>query len=154
MKQYYQGANFIPQEILLPCDMDEIAIVQSWLRQKKGKKVEISVPLRGDKKKLVDMATENAAHALEQIKAEMRAKLGNTERALQELAEALGLAGAAAADRMLRYLQHAGRESGRLDGRLRKRADEQAGVSPLQDQARGRQAQRLRQHERGRHCAA
>ncbi len=89
--QYYQGANFIPQEILLPCDMDEISIVQSWLRQKKGRKVEISVPVRGDKKKLVDMATENAGHALEQMKAEMRAKLGNTDRALKELADALGL---------------------------------------------------------------
>lgn len=93
VKQYYQSANFIPTEILLPCDMDEIAIVQSWLRQKKGKKVEVQVPIRGDKKKLVDMATENATHALEQIKAEIRAKLGNTERALQELGEALGLEG-------------------------------------------------------------
>jgi excinuclease ABC subunit C len=91
VKQYYQTANFIPQEILLPCDMDEIAIVQSWLRQKKGKKVEVQVPLRGDKKKLVDMAAENATHALDQIKAEMRAKLDNTQRALEELAEALGL---------------------------------------------------------------
>lgn len=91
VKQYYQTAAYIPQEILLPHDMDEIAIVQSWLRQKKGKKVEIQVPLRGDKKKLVDMATENATHALEQIKAEMRAKLGNTERAMQELADSLGL---------------------------------------------------------------
>jgi excinuclease ABC subunit C len=89
--QYYQGSNFIPQEILLPCDMDEISIVQSWLRQKKGCKVEISVPVRGDKKRLMDMATENAGHALEQMKAEMRAKLGNTGRALQELADALGL---------------------------------------------------------------
>ncbi len=91
VKQYYQNANFIPQEILLPCDMDEIAIVQSWLRQKKGKKVEVQVPVRGDKKKLVVMATENAGHALDQIKAEMRARLGNVERALQDLAEALGL---------------------------------------------------------------
>ena len=89
--QYYQGANFIPTEILLPCDMDEISIVQSWLRQKKGRKVEITVPIRGDKKRLMDMATENAGHALEQMKAEMRAKLGSTERALQELADALGL---------------------------------------------------------------
>jgi excinuclease ABC subunit C len=92
VKQYYQNANYIPSEILLPQEMDEIAIVQQWLRQKKGKKVEIHVPARGDKKKLVDMATENAVQALEQIKAEMRAKLGNTERALQELADALGLA--------------------------------------------------------------
>ena len=93
VKQYYQTANFIPQEILLPCDMDEIAIVQSWLRQKKGRKVEVQVPVRGDKRKLVEMATENAGHALEQIKAEMRAKLGSTERALSELGEALGLSG-------------------------------------------------------------
>ncbi len=91
VRQYYQGANFIPAEILLPCDMDEISIVESWLRQKKGRKVEISVPVRGDKKRLMDMATENAGHALEQMKAEMRAKLGSTERALQELADALGL---------------------------------------------------------------
>jgi excinuclease ABC subunit C len=91
VKQYYQSANFIPTEILLPCDMDEVAIVQSWLRQKKGKKVEVQVPLRGDKKKLVEMATENATHAMEQIKAEMRAKLDNTQRALEDLAEALGL---------------------------------------------------------------
>src|SRR5262249_51893897 len=91
VKQYYQTANFIPQEILLPCDLDEISIVQSWLRQKKGKKVEVQVPLRGDKKKLVDLATENATHALEQIKAEMRTKLDNTQRALEELADALGL---------------------------------------------------------------
>src|SRR5579859_3668589 len=74
VKQYYQNATYIPQEILLPHDMDEINIIQSWLRQKKGKKVELHVPVRGDKKKLVEMATENATHALDQIKAEMRAK--------------------------------------------------------------------------------
>ena len=91
VKQYYQNANYIPQEILLPHEMQESEIIQSWLRQKKGKKVEIFVPARGDKKKLVEMATENATHALAQIKAEMRAKLGNTEAALRELGEALGL---------------------------------------------------------------
>ena len=93
VKQYYQNANYIPQEILLPREIEENQIIQSWLRQKKGKKVEVMVPVRGDKKKLVDMATENATHALAQIKAEMRAKLGNTELALKELGDALGLAG-------------------------------------------------------------
>lgn len=91
VKQYYQTASFIPQEILLPCDLDEITIVQSWLRQKKGRKVEVQVPARGDKKRLIEMATENAVHALDQIKADLHARLGNTERALQELAETLGL---------------------------------------------------------------
>ncbi|CCW35315.1 excinuclease ABC subunit UvrC [Chthonomonas calidirosea] len=92
LKQYYQDAASIPQEILLPCDIDEMEIVRQWLRQKRGKKVEIHVPVRGERKRLVEMATENALHALEQIKAEMRARLDNTEQALKELAEALGLA--------------------------------------------------------------
>jgi excinuclease ABC subunit C len=91
MKQYYADANFIPEEIILPTTMDETAIIESWLKQRKGKKVEIQVPVRGDKKKLLDMATENASHALEQIKAEMRAKMGSAQAALQELADALGL---------------------------------------------------------------
>ena len=91
VKQYYQNANYIPQEILLPHEIEESQIIQSWLRQKKGKKVEVHVPARGDKKKLIDMATENASHALVQIKAEMRAKMGNAEVALKELGEALGL---------------------------------------------------------------
>lgn len=91
VKQYYQNAAYVPQEILLPCDIDETSIVESWLRQKRGGKVEIQVPVRGDKKRLVEMAAENAAHAMQQIRAEMRAKLGSTERALRELAEALGL---------------------------------------------------------------
>lgn len=93
VKQYYQSANFIPQEILLPGTLDEMQIIESWLRQRKGRKVELQVPVRGDKRKLVEMATENATHALEQMKAEMRAKLGNIHQALQELADALGLSG-------------------------------------------------------------
>lgn len=91
IKQYYEEAASIPQEILLPCDIDEVAIIRQWLRQKRGRKVEIQVPIRGERRKLVEMATENAVHALEQIKAEMRARLDNTEQALNELAEALGL---------------------------------------------------------------
>ena len=91
VKQYYQGAVYVPQEILLPCDIDEVSIIQQWLRQRRGSKVEIQVPVRGDKRRLVEMATENAGHAMVQIRAEMRAKLDNTGRALEELAEELGL---------------------------------------------------------------
>jgi excinuclease ABC subunit C len=93
VKQYYQSAPFIPQEILLPCDLVEHDIIQHWLQQRRGKRVEVHVPVRGDKRRLVEMATENAVHALEQIKADMRARLDNTGRALAELAESLGLPG-------------------------------------------------------------
>jgi excinuclease ABC subunit C len=78
--QYYQGANFIPQEILLPCDMDEISIVQSWLRQKKGKKVEISVPVRGDKKKLVDRRSGSNASISPTRRAKIRSRRWSSAR--------------------------------------------------------------------------
>ncbi len=93
VKQYYESASYVPREILLPCDIDETSIVQQWLRQKRGGAVELTVPLRGDKRKLVDMAAENATHAMDQVRAEMRAKLGSAQRALKDLAEALGLEG-------------------------------------------------------------
>jgi excinuclease ABC subunit C len=91
VKQYYQSAAEVPQEVLLPCDIEEAAIVESWLRHRRGSKVEITVPVRGDKRRLVEMAQENAAHALEQIRAEMRARLSSADRALRELATALRL---------------------------------------------------------------
>jgi len=91
VKQYYQTAAEIPQEVLLPCDIAEASIVQAWLRSRRGSKVEITVPVRGDKRRLVEMAQENALHALEQMRAEMRARLSNADRALRELAEALRL---------------------------------------------------------------
>ena len=93
VKQYYQNAAYVPQEVLLPCDIDEASIIETWLRQKRGSRVEITVPLRGDKKRLVEMATENASDAMERMRAEMRARLGNTDRALIELGAALGLEG-------------------------------------------------------------
>ncbi len=91
VKQYYQSAADVPQEVLLPCDIDEASIVESWLRTRRGSKVEITVPVRGDKRRLVELAQENAAHALDQLRAEMRARLSNAERALGELADALRL---------------------------------------------------------------
>jgi excinuclease ABC subunit C len=91
VKQYYQSAVEVPQEVLLPCDIDETSIVASWLRQRRGSKVEITVPVRGDKRRLVEMAQENAAHGLEQIRAEMRARLSHADRALRELAGTLRL---------------------------------------------------------------
>ncbi len=91
VKQYYQSAADVPQEVLLPCIIDEAKIVESWLRTRRGSKVEITVPVRGDKRRLVELAQENAAHALDQIRAEIRSRLSSAERALRELTQALRL---------------------------------------------------------------
>jgi excinuclease ABC subunit C len=65
VKQYYASASYIPPLILLQHPVDEPAVLSKWLEQQRGSRVEIQVPQRGAKKKLVDTATENAARGLE-----------------------------------------------------------------------------------------
>jgi excinuclease ABC subunit C len=89
LKQYYQDAAFVPSEILLPNHVEELEIIESWLRQKKGAKVTIQVPERGDKKKLVEMAATNAQVAMDQIKAYAAAEQTRIDSALMQLAQYL-----------------------------------------------------------------
>jgi excinuclease ABC subunit C len=89
LKQYYQDASFVPSEILVPAYGEEMEIIESWLRQKKGTKVTLHVPERGEKKKLLDMAATNAQLALEQIKVQSAAERSRIDGALKELAAAL-----------------------------------------------------------------
>ena len=89
VKQYYQDASFVPTEILLPSHVQEMEIIESWLRQKKGAKVSISVPERGEKKRLVEMAATNARLALDQIKAHSAQEQSRIDGALKQLSEAL-----------------------------------------------------------------
>ncbi|HVK06318.1 MAG TPA: excinuclease ABC subunit UvrC [Armatimonadaceae bacterium] len=91
VKQYYQDASYVPSEILLPAHVEEMEIIESWLRQKKGAKVTLQVPERGEKKRLVEMAATNARLALDQIKAASAAEQSRLDGALRELAEALGM---------------------------------------------------------------
>lgn len=61
LKHYYDERSDIPGEILvshLPAEMD---VLESWLKAKSGRKVEMRVPQRGDKKSLLDMVLNNAA---------------------------------------------------------------------------------------------
>jgi excinuclease ABC subunit C len=91
LKQYYQDAAFVPAEILLPTYVEESEIIESWLRQKKGAKVTITVPKQGEKRKLIDLAATNAQLALDQIKAHSAAEQSRVDGALRQLAEALDM---------------------------------------------------------------
>jgi len=64
VKQYYASASHIPQLILLQHPVDEPAVLSEWLGQQRGSRVELQVPQRGAKRKLVDTAAENAAQRL------------------------------------------------------------------------------------------
>ncbi len=91
VKQYYQDASFVPSEILLPAHVEEMEIMESWLRQKKGAKVTIQAPKQGEKKRLIEMAATNARLALDQIKAQSAAEQDRADTALRQLSEALDM---------------------------------------------------------------
>ncbi|MGZ3494494.1 MAG: excinuclease ABC subunit UvrC [Thermodesulfobacteriota bacterium] len=62
--QYYREGKFIPEQILIPAEIPEQEFVEKWLTELRGKRVRISVPMKGDKKNLLKMACENAERFL------------------------------------------------------------------------------------------
>ena len=60
LTQFYQGERFIPEEILLPVAIDDRAVREEYLGERKGRKVSIHAPQKGDRRRLVEMAMENA----------------------------------------------------------------------------------------------
>ncbi|GIW06123.1 MAG: UvrABC system protein C [Dehalococcoidia bacterium] len=94
VKQFYDQAPEVPPKILLPNRLDEEQVIESWLRNKRGgHKVRLQVPKQGDAKKLVDLVAENAQQILEQLRAKWLADENRNGAALDQLADALGLAG-------------------------------------------------------------
>lgn len=67
LKQYYQDSAVLPNRILLPFEVEDRELIGMMLSERKGKKVSVLVPQRGDNKRLVDMATNNALQELERI---------------------------------------------------------------------------------------
>ena len=91
VKQFYSQASELPQELVLPEELDEAEEIREWLRQVKGRRVELSVPRRGEKRRMVELATANARETLEQQQAEWAADRGNLNEAAMQLQEELGL---------------------------------------------------------------
>ncbi|RLA87733.1 MAG: excinuclease ABC subunit C, partial [Deltaproteobacteria bacterium] len=65
IKQYYHKERFIPKEIILPLDPLDKALITQWLSEKKGSKVNIIIPKRGERFKLLNLAIQNARINLE-----------------------------------------------------------------------------------------
>ncbi len=91
LKQFYQSATYVPQRILLPCRVSEAPLIQAWLSQMRGRKTALVAPQRGEKRRLVAMAEENAHEALRMMRAKWLADTGKTRAALEELQEELNL---------------------------------------------------------------
>lgn len=94
IKDYYTGTPFIPREIFVQFEMEETELIENWLTDKKGSRVYIRTPKRGDKEKLVELAAKNAQMVLDQDREKIKKEQGRTIGAMKEIAELLGLPGA------------------------------------------------------------
>mgnify|MGYP001275306834 FL=1 len=90
--QFYTEAATIPEQVMLPQQLEEARIIGQWLRSRRGgKKVEFFVPKEGQPHELVQMATENATETLQALRQQWQADTHKQETALAELQEALKL---------------------------------------------------------------
>ncbi len=93
LTQFYDSAAQVPPNLLLADYVEEPIIIEEWLSKKGGRKVEIQVPRRGEKRKLVELAAQNARRKLD----ELRLQWLNTEQravaGLSEVRDLLGLPG-------------------------------------------------------------
>ena len=85
LTQYYQEAPSVPREVILQDSVEDGALIAEWLTQKRGSKVEVVVPQRGERKRLADMAGENAALFLNQERARVSGLDGAGIKELQEI---------------------------------------------------------------------
>ncbi|SED23955.1 Excinuclease ABC subunit C [Gordonia malaquae] len=81
----------IPREVLVPALPDDVDQMQDWLTQRRGARVDIRVPQRGDKRNLMTTVERNASDALARHKLQRAGDLTTRSAALTELQEHLGL---------------------------------------------------------------
>ena len=91
IKQYYTNTPYIPKEILTTTPVSEEDVILEYLSKRKGQKVTILIPQKGDKKGLVKLAEDNAKLILSQDIERIKKQEKRTTGACQEIADALGI---------------------------------------------------------------
>lgn len=93
VKQFYSGTAFVPKEIIVQDDIvsEEKEIIEGFLSDIKGSKVTITAPQKGEKKKLVDLASKNAIIVFEQTGERLKREEKRTVGAVSQIQKALGI---------------------------------------------------------------
>ncbi|MGC3001940.1 excinuclease ABC subunit UvrC [Streptomyces sp. G35A] len=93
LQQLYgeETGDAVPREVLVPALPDPVEPVQEWLTRRRGSGVSLRIPQRGDKKALMETVQRNAQQALVLHKTKRASDLTTRSRALEEIADALGL---------------------------------------------------------------
>lgn len=93
IKQFYAGTPYIPRELLLPYELAEADLLTEWMTKRRGHKVTFTVPKKGEKEKLCELAQKNAAMVLAKDKERLIREAGRTTGAVRELEKIIGIAG-------------------------------------------------------------
>lgn len=93
LTQFYDSAASIPNDIVLAEHPEEAEIIERWLEQKGGHRVSITVPRKGEKKQLLNLAAQNAAQKLEEVRLKWLNASQRAIGALTELKQLLDLPG-------------------------------------------------------------
>jgi len=94
VKQFYEKSPHVPARVMLPVEVEETRIIESWLSQRRQgqAKVKLHVPRRGRNRALIELAAENAADTLAMLRAQWEVDRSKHVAALSELQATLGLA--------------------------------------------------------------
>ena len=91
VKQFYSGVPFIPGTLLLQEDVQEHEIIAQWLSERKGQKVNLVVPKKGQKERLVELAAQNASLVLTKDSERIKREEAKTIGAVGEISKLLDI---------------------------------------------------------------
>ncbi|NLG69279.1 MAG: excinuclease ABC subunit UvrC, partial [Firmicutes bacterium] len=91
VQQFYDKTPSVPPSVTLQHPVDEPELIERWLSERRGSRVRLVVPKRGDRRRLVEMAAENAALVLQELRSQADRRAAEKERALATLQDVLGL---------------------------------------------------------------
>lgn len=93
IKQMYAGTPYIPRELWTECEPEDSGAILEWLAKKRGHKVFLRNPKRGEKERLLDLAKRNAQMVLAQDAEKLKRERERTLGAMEEIEGLLGLSG-------------------------------------------------------------
>ena len=91
IKLYYAGTPFLPKEIFVPIQLEETELLEKWLGDKRGGKVSIKAPVKGQKEKMLELAHQNAEMLIRRDEEKHKSEEARTRGAVEELARLIGI---------------------------------------------------------------
>jgi excinuclease ABC subunit C len=91
LKQFYESAVYIPKHVVVPFPVAESAEIAEWLTERRGTKVNVAVAQRGVRRRMTELATENARESLDMLRVRWLADHEKRDEALAQLQEELNL---------------------------------------------------------------